>query len=187
MIQIVPYSSTWPEEFAQIGRKIREAVGAHALAIHHIGSTSVPSLAAKDTIDIQITVKDLELPIRPLLEGIGFQMLPHITKDHCPPGMKVSDADLEKRFFKRIDRAMNLHIRKEGAFNQKYPVLFRDYLRSNAMARNAYAEIKKQLAVRFSEDQDAYYDVKDPVCDIIIAAALEWSQNLGWKISPSDA
>lgn len=67
MIQIVPYQASWTEEFAVIGAEVRAALGDTALAVHHIGSTSVPGLAAKDVIDIQITVAHLNVPLkRPL-------------------------------------------------------------------------------------------------------------------------
>ena len=54
------------------------------------------------------------------------------------------------------------------------------------MATDAYAEIKRQLARYFPQNADAYYDVKDPVCDAIMAGALEWASTAGWRQGPSD-
>jgi GrpB-like predicted nucleotidyltransferase (UPF0157 family) len=184
MIEIVPYQSRWPDEFQVISEKIRNAVGVRALAIHHIGSTSVPLLAAKDVIDIQITVDDLATPLEIPLAQIGFETT-QITEDHCPSGMRLRPEELQKRYYRVKDRRVNLHVRKQGSFNQRYPILFRDYLRANPMARDAYGEIKRQLARHFSNNVDAYYDLKDPVCDLIISNAFEWAKANRWEPGPS--
>ena len=61
-IEIIDYQPRWPAEFAEIGAKLRAAFGPLALAINHIGSTSAPGLAAKDVIDVQVTVAGLDPP-----------------------------------------------------------------------------------------------------------------------------
>jgi GrpB-like predicted nucleotidyltransferase (UPF0157 family) len=180
MIEIVPYQSRWPEEFRSIADKIEKAIGAQGITVHHIGSTSVPLLAAKDVIDLQITVDDLVAPIQTPLMQIGFEPT-DITTDHCPPGMTLPPAELEKRYYRFKDRRAHLHVRKRGAFNQRYAILFRDYLRASPVARDAYGEVKKQLARHFPENVDAYYDVKDPVCDIVIAGAFAWAESNRWE------
>gem|GEM_PF-6334931 len=68
-ITVGSYDPSRPQAFAGLGRELRTALGEVALAIHHIGSTSVPGLAAKDVIDIQVTVRRLELPFRVLMAG----------------------------------------------------------------------------------------------------------------------
>ena len=67
MIIIEPYSPSWVVEFGVFGKALRSALGGVALGIHHIGSTSVPGMVAKDVIDIQLTVEDLNAEIRTLL------------------------------------------------------------------------------------------------------------------------
>jgi GrpB-like predicted nucleotidyltransferase (UPF0157 family) len=64
--------------------------------------------------------------------------------------------------------------------------LFRDYLRADARARDAYAQIKEALARLHPDDVEAYYDVKDPVCDIIAAAAEWWAVATDYAPGPSD-
>ncbi len=186
MIEIIPYQTRWPEEFKAIGSKIRTAVGDKAFAIHHIGSTSIPDLPAKDVIDIQMTVANLDIQIQSQLKEIGFEISPH-RQDHCPPGMKLSPNDLEKRHYRGAKRKINLHIRKQGAFNQHYPILFRDFLRSNSVAAHAYGEIKCQLAKYFSDNAEAYYDIKDPVCDALMAGAFLWAKSNDWNPGPTEA
>ena len=72
MIEIVPYRAAWKDEFEALGAALRGAVGSLALAIHHIGSTSVPGLDAKDVIDLQMTVASLDAPIQAPLAVAGF-------------------------------------------------------------------------------------------------------------------
>jgi GrpB-like predicted nucleotidyltransferase (UPF0157 family) len=180
MIEIIPYQNRWVQEFEALEEKILNSVSGKILGVDHIGSTSVFGLAAKDVIDIQITVEDLTLSIEAELNQIGFEST-DIRSDHCPPGMKLSGKDLEKRFYRGKNPKVNLHIRKKETFNQRYPILFRDYLRSNTVARESYAEIKRQLAKHFVNDVDAYYDIKDPVCDLIILSTFEWAKSTDWK------
>ena len=70
-VKIEPYSDAWPRDFARIAKLVRSTLGDRALRIDHIGSTSVPGLDAKDTIDVQVTVADLD-DAQPLLRA-GFQ------------------------------------------------------------------------------------------------------------------
>jgi GrpB-like predicted nucleotidyltransferase (UPF0157 family) len=186
-IEIVPYRASWPEEFRILGHRIRQAVGNAALAIHHIGSTSVPGLDAKDVLDIQVTVENLQVPLVDALEGIGFRYREGVQRDHCPPGMVLPETELEKRFYKMFERPVQLHVRVQGRFNQRYALLCRDYLRTHPMAASAYAEIKRQLARYFPDNQDAYYDIKDPAFDIIMSGAFEWAEHTHWQPAPSDA
>ncbi|MGO4724975.1 MULTISPECIES: GrpB family protein [unclassified Inquilinus] len=186
MIVMAAYDPSWPAQFAALAGRIRAALGPVALAIHHIGSTAVPGLRAKDVIDLQVTVAELDAPIQAALERIGFTLgAPRC--DHSPPGLDLPPAELEKRFYKKADRPANLHIRVAGRFNQRYPLLCRDYLRAEPRAADAYGEIKRQLVRRFAHDVDVYYDIKDPVFDVIMAAAAQWAARTGWTPPASDA
>lgn len=166
---------------------MRAAVGELALAIHHIGSTSVPGLDAKDVIDVQMTVADLDAPIREALEGLGYNMVNRRVCDHCPPGMVLEPVELDKRLYGYSGRRVHLHVRQEGRFNQRYPLLCRDYLRTHPLAAQAYGEIKRQLARYFPENIEAYYDIKDPVFDVLMVGAEEWASLTGWSEPGSDA
>ena len=187
MIVIVPYKPSWSEEFASIGAEVRAALGDTALAVHHIGSTSVPGLAAKDIIDVQVTVADLKVPLKRPLEDAGFTFRNDICKDHAPPGMVLAPGELEKRYFQRLERPVHLHVRAGGRFNQRYALLCRDFLRLHPLARDAYGEVKSQLARYFPDNIDAYYDIKDPVFDVLMAGAFAWADLTDWQPPPSDA
>lgn len=187
MIEIVPYKPSWPGEFLVIGGDLRRALGDLALRIDHIGSTSVPGLAAKDIIDIQVTVSRLSRDIEEALNGLGYIRHEAITQDHIPPGSPGQVDDWTKWLFKPPDgqRATNLHVRMAGRANQRYALLFRDYLRLHPDTAQAYAELKLRLAKHLADPQ-MYPEVKDPAVDLIYQAARDWARNTDWKPGSSD-
>lgn len=188
MIEIVSYRERWPREFAEIAAPLRRALGDLALRIDHIGSTSVPGLAAKDVIDVQVTVRDLDGRIEVALAPLGYHRRPDLKDDHRPPGMDGPDSDWQKQFFAPPagQRRTNLHVRMQGRPNQRYPLLFRDYLRAHPASAEAYARLKLALAQVF-DDTRAYADAKDPACDLIALAAEGWARATAWTPGPSDA
>ena len=190
LIEIVSYDERWPQEFRSIGMPLRQAMGELALRIDHIGSTSVPGLAAKDVIDVQVTVARLDVGvIGAALASLGYTLLEGFNRDHVPPGREGDGVEeWSKLLFSPPpgQRRTNLHVRQVGRANQRYALLFRDYLRADAMAAGAYGQIKEALARLHPNDVEAYYDVKDPVCDIIMAAAEQWAGAAGYVVGPSD-
>lgn len=182
-LQIQPYDEQWPAEFAAIERLLREALGPAAARIDHIGSTAVPGLAAKDVIDVQIGVADLDDPrLEAALARLGATRT-DITADHVPPGDVHGPGAWEKRYFRPPAswRPTHLHVRETGRPNFRYALLFRDYLRHSAAAAGAYARIKVALARAHPTDVEAYYAVKDPVCDLVMEAAERWASSVGWS------
>jgi GrpB-like predicted nucleotidyltransferase (UPF0157 family) len=188
-IEIVTYRPDWVAQFAAAGAELRHTLGDVALRIDHIGSTSVPGLAAKPRIDVQITAATLDAgTVMPLLEAVGYTGRADIGSDHCPPGMSLAEVDLAKLYAQRLEApAVNCHVRVAGRFNQRYAILFRDYLRAHAAAAAAYGEVKRSLATRAPHDWDLYYDVKDPAIDMLMSGAEEWAQRTDWSPGPSDA
>jgi GrpB-like predicted nucleotidyltransferase (UPF0157 family) len=162
-------------------------MGNLALRIDHIGSTSVPGLAAKNIIDIQVTVAALGETVEQALGAIGYTLRQGVTADHRPPWAVGPDSDWEKQLFKPPDghRLVNLHVRVTERPNQRYALLFRDYLRTHPYAADAYAELKRRLAAQLTETY-IYADVKDPACDLIAIAAEAWAAQTNWQPGPSD-
>ena len=188
-IVIVEYREEWPNEFTRIGRELRTALGVVARRIDHIGSTAVPGLAAKDIIDIQVTVSDLDDE----RIGVAMRSIDAIerfkgTFDHEPPGTVVPDDQREKWLWhlRRDDIVANIHIRVEGRWNWRYALLCRDFLRANVGTARAYGEVKRQLARLFPNDVESYYDVKDPAFDLFMSVADEWAGWTGWQPGPAD-
>lgn len=214
MIEIIPYRATWPDEFQAIARKLSRGLGGLALRIDHIGSTSVPGLAAKDIIDLQISVAALDEPVRAALQALGYRQAEGVWGDHVPPGFSdpqyergwidpsnpdqaaqsqydwtaQSQYDWAKWYFHPPpgQRPTHTHVRVLGRPNQRYPLLFRDYLRAHPKTAAAYAELKRRLAANLA-DPNTYPDVKDPAVDLIYLAAEDWAASSGWQPGPSDA
>lgn len=147
-------------------------------------------LASKDVIDVQVSVKqdpDLDGVAREL-EKAGWTSRPDINRDHDVPGSPVDELARRKRFLNEPSgsRRVNIHVRVMGQGNQRYPLLFRDYLRAHPSSAQAYATLKRDLAHLLRDDDDRYADVKDAACDLIYFAAEGWAQAIGWSAGPSD-
>ncbi|MEL7509324.1 MAG: GrpB family protein [Cyanobacteria bacterium J06554_1] len=179
MIVIHPYNPSWPQEFETIKTSLSEILGPLALRIDHIGSTSVPGLGAKDVIDIQITVQTLTTHIPEKLVTAGYQHRKSITHDHIPLGANNIPHLWAKQLFYQPSeqRRTNIHVRVDGNPNQQYALLFRNYLRAHPNSAKSVELIKQEIAKRHANDVDAYYDIKDPVYDLIWEAALAWADN----------
>jgi GrpB-like predicted nucleotidyltransferase (UPF0157 family) len=177
-IDVVPYNSIWPVKFLQYGSALRGALGDVALRIDHIGSTAVPSLAAKPVIDVQISVRDLEALelFRMPLEERGFVL-------------RADNPDLTKRYFREKpgDERMHIHVRRAGSWAEQFALLFRDFLRADEASARDYGARKRELAVRYRHDRIAYTDAKSPLVWAVITKAHTWSQVVGWAPGPSDA
>ncbi|HVB62404.1 MAG TPA: GrpB family protein [Ktedonobacteraceae bacterium] len=179
-VWIVPYDESWPQQFQQLAQSMRAALGPVALRIDHIGSTSIPQLAAKPVIDIQISVADFE-PLnafRVPLESLGYVF-------------RAENPELTKRYFREPpgERRAHIHVRRAGSFSQQLALLFRDYVRAHPDVAAEYAQLKIGLARRYNrpEDREAYTDAKDPFIWQILSQADKWAQQIGWVAGPSDA
>ncbi len=185
--EIVDYKESWPQEFAHIASQLREGLGELALRIDHIGSTAVPGLAAKDVIDIQITVVALNQDVVDAMEKLGYSLSEGNLGDHVPPGQDEHPQHWEKMFFHppTNQRRTHTHVRVRGRANQRYPLLFRDYLRAHSQTAEAYARLKRMLSEHLA-NPFMYPDVKDPAVDLIYLAAEEWAKRTDWQPGEPD-
>jgi dephospho-CoA kinase len=152
------------------------------MRLDHIGSTSVPGLLSKDIIDVQLGVKSLDLGLSAPLKQAGFLISENIRRDHIPPGGLGDPADWAKRFATGMAgrHSVNLHVRRIGASNWRYALLFRDFLRASPVASAAYARAKALLAP-LCPSVDVYADAKDPICDLVMLPAAAWAVQTGWN------
>ena len=188
---VVPYRPEWPAEFRRRAAEMRAVLGDTALRIDHIGSTSVPGLAAKDIIDVQVTVRDLgdNEPWTARFKAAGFQPRPDIQADHVPPWFQGDPAEWAKRYVREpaTEQRTHIHIRVAGRENQRFALLFRDFLRAQSRFAALYALAKQRLSELFPDSIDDYLYVKEPVIDLIISAAEDWAVATRWAPGPSDA
>lgn len=137
-IEVVPYSSNWPEMFAKEAKLVEHALGSNCIAIHHIGSTSVPGLDAKPIIDMVPVVKNIVEVDTEAMQGLGYRA-------------RGEYGIAFRRFFQK-EGTFNVHIYEEGDTEIDRYVKFRDYLRSHEEEARSYARLKTQLASQFPDD-----------------------------------
>lgn len=199
-IVVAAYDPSWPDRAAGLIDLLTARLGPLAARIEHIGSTSIPGMAAKDLIDLQVSTPDLDAvePVfdKPLGE-LGFELSPY-RRDHVPAGRPDSPDLWAKRLWSRPDwhpdGQVNLHVRSVGSPNERLALLFRDWFRAHQDAIPAYAGFKRSLAGLVGAasqsggldglDDDpfgAYSDTKDWVVDVVIAAAEPWAAAVNWQ------
>lgn len=182
-VVVTPYQSQWVSDFTRIAGRIRAVVNDAALRIDHIGSTAVPGLAAKDVIDIQITVADLKRAdsLTTSLSAVGFRLGTTFEYDEFH-GKPETDVELRKLYMREPEgeRRAHIHIREIGRFNQQYALLFRDYLRASKVVREEYESFKQRAAQLFPDSIDGYLYLKEPVFHIIYEAACLWASKAEW-------
>jgi GrpB-like predicted nucleotidyltransferase (UPF0157 family) len=177
-ILIENYDASWPELFQREADRIRTALAARVLAVEHVGSTSVPGLAAKPVIDVLLVVADSsdELSYAPALEAAGYTL-------------KFREPDwFEHRLFKSRDPDVNLHVLSQECPEIECMLLFRDWLRSNPEDRDRYAAAKLALAGREWRTVDEYAQAKTGMVQEILARGQETRGiNSGARHSDSSA
>jgi GrpB-like predicted nucleotidyltransferase (UPF0157 family) len=161
-VNVVEYDAQWPELFSREQQRIREILGDTALSIDHVGSTSVPGLAAKPIIDIDLVVPDSadESTYVPQLEAAGYLLIIREPDWH------------EHRCLKGPDTNINLHVFSPGSPELHRHTVFRDWLRTHSDDRNLYARTKLDLASQEWSDTRGYTEAKDDVIDAIYLRAF---------------
>lgn len=161
-VAIAPYDPTWPERFAAERARLAALLGP-AVALHHIGSTAVPGLAAKPIIDLMAHVDDLDGPVI-LLVGRGGYAYP-----------AAYNAQLEDRRWlcrpSASRREFHLHLVARRAELDRH-LAFRDALRADLRLATGYAALKRGLAQRFAGDREAYGEAKAAFIRAVEARAL---------------
>jgi GrpB-like predicted nucleotidyltransferase (UPF0157 family) len=162
-IQLADYHPAWPRLFEREAERIRTVLGNRVLLLEHVGSTSVPGLAAKPRIDILLVVADSadESAYIPALEASAYVL--HIRE----PGW------YEHRLLKGPDTAINLHVFSPGCPEIDRMLLFRNWLRNNASDRQLYERTKRELARLDWKYTQNYADAKATVVEEILARAQE--------------
>ena len=150
-IVIADYDPAWPQRFAAERERIAEALGDRALRIEHIGSTSVPGLAAKPIVDILVEVASLD------------------AVDLEPAGYVLRVREAGHRMFRTPERDVHVQVWPSGAPNIESDLAFRDRLRASPEDRAAYEALKRELATRDWPDLNHYAEAKGPLIRAIRA------------------
>jgi GrpB-like predicted nucleotidyltransferase (UPF0157 family) len=160
-IELAEYDPTWPLLYEREARRIREALGDRVVRLEHVGSTSVPGLAAKPRIDIMLAIPDTtdEAAYVPQLEARGYVLT-------------LREPDwYQHRMFRGPDTDINLHVFSTGCIELDRMAGFRDWLRSQPDDLALYLARKRELAGQTWRWVQDYADAKSQVVAEIVARA----------------
>ena len=157
-VAVVDYDPAWPGLFEEEKARLARALAPYALSIEHIGSTAVPGMASKPTIDIAVGLARLADAPRCIerMKALGYAYVP------------AFEAVLpERRYFRKgrteTDPATHqVHMVEVGSDFFDHDLLFRDWLRSHPEDAAAYAALKRELAKKHAADREAYTEAKTP-------------------------
>ena len=161
-IIIEDYNPFWPQQFEALRSRLASALGPLAAAIEHIGSTAVPGLAAKPTIDIDVLLRssgDLTVVIEKLY-SLGYLH----EGDLGIPGREAFRAPLH-------DVPHHLYVCSPAYGEFERHIAFRDYLRGHPDDAQAYADLKGKLARQYRNDREAYTQGKSEFVKSILQRA----------------
>jgi dephospho-CoA kinase len=188
---LVAYDPSWPDQARRIAARLNTACGHRAIRIDHIGSTAVPGLAAKDVIDMQVTVASLDDAdeLTEALTGAGYVRMP-VTTDVGKPDARSTVAEFdhtngESLWHKRLHcsadpgRPTNVHLRVDGWPDQQFALLFVDWLTADADAREQYLAVKRQA--EHAADIASYAAAKEPWFLDAYRQAWDWADASGWR------
>jgi dephospho-CoA kinase len=174
---------SWAADAARLTARINHALHAHpGLVAHHIGSTAVEGLPARNIIDLMLGVRTLAEAdqIAPLLAAAGF---PRRAGEWTDNARGIPGETWPKRMHGNADpgRPAKLHVRVIGSPGWRFALLMRDHLRAVPEARDEYAAAKTDWATSHADDAYAYSEAKEPWFDGEARAADDWAEATGWQ------
>ncbi|MGH3868596.1 MAG: dephospho-CoA kinase [Pseudonocardiaceae bacterium] len=179
---LVAPDDSWPRQAQRVITRVGKVAAGRALRIDHIGSTSVPGLDAKDVLDVQVVVADLEVAKRLAedLSAVGLVKLAGRWWDNARDG-----TTRDKAMATNADpaRAVNCHIRPADSPTWRDAVLLRDWLRAHPAGVREYAELKHRLAAQQWDSIDAYATAKTPFVLNTLDRAQQWAARTGWLVA----
>lgn len=164
-IEIVDYQEIWASKFSDEAELLMSAIGFLKPSIHHIGSTSVPGLAAKPIIDILIEVEDVNILDN---HSDSFKEIGYYGRGEL--------GILGRRFYQKggDNRSHQIHAFKRGHSDVVRHIAFREYLISHPQIALEYASLKEKVALFCNNDIDRYCDGKDEFVKKHEKLAVEW-------------
>lgn len=163
-VKLEKYNPKWKDMYLEEEKELKEMFGDLALAIEHIGSTSIEGLSAKPIIDIAVGVRHLS-DFDKVKEK--FMVEPYSVKEDSTEG------EILVRKGNENNRTHFIHVMEPDSKRYIESILFRDYLRKNIWALEKYEELKKDLAVKYADDRKKYTASKNEFINEIIKLAYE--------------
>ncbi len=167
-VEIVEYRPEWPLAFERESAAIREACGPWVVEVHHIGSTSVPGLAAKPVLDMLPVAGDPADALKaiPRMTALGYRY----RGENGIPGRLYFEKAVDGR------TVAHVHMFPLGHPGIRTHLAFRNYLRARPGAARDYERLKRKLAAKHRNDREAYTGAKAAFIEDIVAAAIGQSE-----------
>ncbi|MGJ3245853.1 MAG: GrpB family protein [Elainellaceae cyanobacterium] len=165
-VEVVPHRLEWRREFEQESDQIAIALNDILVAVHHIGSTAIPSIYAKPIIDILVEVKTITLvdKHRSTMEKLGYEAMGEF-------------GIAGRRYFRKGNRigvrTHHVHVFTQGSLEVTRHLAFRDYMIAHPEIAQQYSELKRCLAQSHPTDIELYMDGKDGFIKEMEHRALE--------------
>lgn len=171
--ELVPPDTRWPGLGAEIARRIHAFLGPAAVRIDHVGSTAVPGLWSKQTVDIQVSVPDVddEDAYAGVISRAGWPLRLR------EPGHRLF------RALPPAERLVHVHVCTAGSAWERQHLLFRDYLRAHRPVALAYESMKRELASRPALTRMEYTEAKTPFIAAALEAANNWADLTLWAVA----
>ena len=166
-VEVVPHAPKWQEAFEVESKSVANALGENVVAVHHIGSTAIPSIYAKPIIDLLVEVKDI-IKVdgqSSEMESLGYEVM----GEFGIPG---------RRFFRKDNqesvRTHHIHTFEIASAQVERHLAFRDYMLAHPEDAQKYSELKRELARKYPHNIDKYMDGKDMFIKEMDKKAAQW-------------
>ena len=167
IVEVVPHNPNWFSAFENESKQVAVTLGHNIVAIHHIGSTAIPTIYAKPIIDLLIEVKEIA---RVDERNSAMQVLGYEIMDE----FGISG----RRFFRKDNeagiRTHHIHAFEISSAQVERHLTFRNYMIANAEDAQKYSELKQELARKYPNNIEAYMDGKDEFIKEMDKKAAEW-------------
>lgn len=167
-VKVVPYDFNWPMLFSEEAKRLEHILVNEIIAIHHIGSTSIPNMSAKPIIDLLVEVKDIQE-----IDSYNEQLTKngYISKgENGIPG---------RRYFIKgtlLHRTHHIHMFQTGNQEIERHLTFRDYLKTHPVEADQYAMLKQKLAQQYPTNIEKYIEGKHDLIQEIDQRAKIWRE-----------
>ena len=170
IVKVLPYDPAWAQNYCEEVTRFSGVIGSNLVAAHHIGSTAVPGLAAKPTIDILLVVRELDAlgACNEAMGELGYRA-------------KGENGIAGRRYFQRLageQHLSHIHAFKDGQPEIARYLNFRDYLIAHPQTAHAYQALKQQLAAQFRDVPVQYTEGKDNFIRAVEERAAAWRSGM---------
>jgi len=182
--RLVDPDPRWPVDARRLAARVSRAAG--GARVDHIGSTAIAGMPAKDVIDLQLTVSDLDVAddLAPELTAAGFPLAAGFDGDSPHPA-GADERDWRKRLHGNADpgRSVNLHLRVRDSAGWRWSLIFRDWLTAEPAAAAEYLALKRSVAAAHAGDPTTagYAEAKEPWMAAAYDRGVAWAAATGWQ------